>query len=274
MGLYNTTQYALRHSVAYSLDDMAQGKAFTAQTGSSNSLAVCSYLTESNDYWNGWDFHVFAGSGVGQSQRVNDFHNANTTLAFSPVLTTALTANSQFEMHKKFTTTQYNDAIDRAIEMGKDEYLFDKNDETATLTEDTYEYSIPSGFRYISGIWKEDLTDADTYYPRGFINGNHWDILRGSTPKIKFSSSSYPISAADTDQKLRIVGQSVQASLTNDDDTCAIPPEFIIQQARALLLDTIDGKEAQAGIAQNKASIERRLMRVMPYPGSKSVYEI
>lgn len=253
---------------------MGRGKTFTAQTGSSNSLAVCSHLVEANDYWNGWDFHVFAGSGVGQSQIVNDFYNANTTAKFSPVLTTALTTNSEFELHKKFTTTQYNDAINRSIEMGKDEYLFDKNDETATLTDDTYEYSIPSGFRYISGIWKEDITDDDTYYPQGFIEGRHWDILRGSTPKLKFSSSTYQIGSSDTDQKLRIVGQSVQASLSNDDDVCAIPPEFIIQQARALLLDQIDGKEKPAKVAQDKADIERRLMRVLPHPSSKSVYEI
>lgn len=275
MTIYSKYQYELRQSIAYALDDLGRRQTFTAQSGSSNSLCVCNYLADANDTWNGWDFHVFAGSGVGQSQEVSDFYNSNTTIAFSPNLTTALTTNSQFELHKRFSTDQYNDAINRAIAMVKDEYFLDQTDETTTFATDTYEYSIPSGFKYIYNIYIEDSTDANTYYESGLIDYRHWWIYPASTPKIKFSENTYPIGSGINGQKMRIVGLTSQSALSSDSSNCYIPPEYVIQQAKALLLEEhgtdLDLKRADR--AQARANDERKRMRRILPVHTKAVEE-
>lgn len=272
MGAYSKYLYQLTQSVAYSLDDC---RVETAQTNSTNTKFICNYLTEANDHFNGWDCHIFAGTDAGETRRVSDFYNTNTTILVSPAFTSSLAVNSQGEFHRLFNYKQYLDAINRAIEMGKDDYLLEKIDETTTLSTDVYEYTIPSGFRYICGIWLEDFTDADTFYESGFIDHRHYDTYPYNTTvcKLKFHDNSYPIGASMNTQKLRIVGLTNQTVLANDSDVCQLPPEFVIQQARALLLDQRDGNRALADRAQAKANEERRRM-VQSIPAlAKTVFE-
>ncbi len=268
MAVHSKTQAELRQSIAYGLDDCVVG---TCEAGSSNTLAVCSYLLRGDKHYNGWDFHVYGGVNVGLTREITDGWNANTTIQVAPALTSALTTNSTFELHKMFTTTQYNDAINRAIEAAKDEYLLDKYDDTTTLVTDTFEYNIPSGFRFINALYVEDKTDADKYYDSGYIDDRHWTILHGSTNKLRFYDT-HPIGTDTNGQSLRIVGQTIQSILSNDADTCKMPPEFIIWQARAILLAN-KGKDTEADKAQRIADRERRMMRVPLYAFAKAVDE-
>ncbi|MBM3120433.1 MAG: hypothetical protein FJ006_12985 [Chloroflexi bacterium] len=270
MAVHSKYLYQLRQSIAYSLDDCVTG---TAEANSTNSTLICSYLIRGNGFYDGWDLHIYAGTNQGQTREVTDSRESGTTLLVAPVFSNALTNNSQFELHKMFTTAQYNDAINRAIEMGKDDYLLDLREESATLTSDTYEYNCVSNFRYISALWLEDATDANTYYSTGYIDPRHYGIARGATPLLKFDEVGYPIGANLTGKKLRIVGQSVQSALSNNTDTCKMPPEFIIQQSRAILLFN-KGKDAEAQRAQQRADVERKLMKVPLYAHSKAVNEV
>jgi len=238
-------------------------------------VGVVTSLTDANDYYNDWWMHIFAGVNVGEKRKVSDFVSA-TNITVSPAFTANLTTNSQFELHKMFSIDQYNDAINRAIETGKDEYLIDKVDETTTLVADQYEYNMTNlGFRYINAIYLEDQTDDGYWYSNGYIDNNCWDILRnGTAPYLVFNDAAYPIGSSLAGLKLRIIGQSVQTILSNDAATCALPPEFIIQQARAILYDQKKGYEQQADRAQAKAIIERRRMVMSPHDFSKSLYEV
>ncbi len=271
MGVYSKYLYQLVQSVAYSLDDC---RTVTAEANSTNTKFICSYLTEGDDFFNGWDLHIFAGTNAGTTRKVSDFYEQ--TAVVKPAFTSSLAINSQGEFHRMFTYAQYVDAINRAVEMGRNAYLLDKKDETVTLTTDVYEYSIPSGFRYICNIWLEDINDADTYYDSGWINPNHYEVMPYNTTvnKLKFHDNTYPIGGTMNTQKLRIVGLSTQPVLSNDSDVCELPPEFVIQQARASLLDTIDGKQALADRAQAKANEMRRQMVTSVPALAKTVFEV
>ncbi len=170
-----------------------------------------------------------------------------------------------------FNWNQYKDAVNRSIEIGKRQYTLEKIDETVDLENDVYEYAIPSGFKYITGIWLEDKTDANTYYQEGWIDPLHYSTIPGQ--EIKFHENTFGIGTSEANLHLRIMGYSMQASLSNDSDTCEMPPEFIIEQSKALLLDTIPGKESQADRAQVKAEAIRRRMSIPLPPGTKAVYE-
>ena len=272
MGVYSKYLYQLAQSVAYSLDDC---RVVTAEANSTNTKFICSYLTEANDHFNGWDLRIFVGTNAGQTRKVSDFFNANTTVLVAPAFTSALATNSQGEFHRLFSYEQYKDAINRAIEMAKNDYLVDKIDETVALVTDTYEYTIPSGFRYICGIWLEDNVDANTYYDSGFLDPNHYTVVpyNSTANKLKFHDNSYPIGASINTRNLRIIGLATQNVLSNDSDVCELPPEYVIQQARALLLYTRDDKQTTADRAQARAEQERRHMVTSIPALAKTVFE-
>ncbi len=268
MGNFSTTLAELIQRIAYSFNDCELGIPASGTT----STIVCSTLNQSDDYWNKCHLHFYSGTLKGTDVQVTDFVNSTKTITFSPTVS-AITTSDLFQIHKKFSWTQYKKAVDRAIDSLKFMYVLDKVDETTTLTEDIYEYAIPSGFYYINQIIREDDTDADTFYASGVIDNRKWGILHSSSPKIKFSDNTYGIGAADTGQKLRIVGHAIQGSLTSDSDICYLPPEAVILFARSILsYDSGSFKEGDTyrALAMN----EMRLYRSHPVAGAKSVYEI
>jgi hypothetical protein len=267
MAVYSKTLYELRQSVAMSLDDL-----YVCQVDANATNATCANATllKSDDFFNGWDIRFYLGTHKDITREVTDFDNATNTVTFAPVLASNTDTTDYFELHKIYSTRQYNDAINRAIEMFKDEYLLDIKDETTTFSTNTYEYSVPSGFRYISQIYYEDITDANTFYTKNLIDDRLWWIVGGSTPLIKFNDR-FGIGSELNGKKMRIIGQQIQSDLTNDANTCALPPEFIIEQARAILLRQKDDLNDSAVLAQLQADRERKRYKI-PAQG-KSVFE-
>jgi len=157
--IHSKTQVQLRHSIAYALKDIRIGIPGTDLT---TSTFGCNTLLEADDYYNYWDCHFYAGPRIGESREVTDFANTNGKVTFAPV-TTAITAPDLFELHRRHTTAQYNDAIDRAIDRASDVYLKHNVDETLIL--ESYkkgeqramkrEYDIPAGFDYIKDVFIE-----------------------------------------------------------------------------------------------------------------------
>lgn len=268
MAVYSKTLYQLRQSVAMALDDLVMCQ---VDANATNATCANATLLKADDYYNGWDIRFYLGTHKDITREVTDFDYTTNTLTFAPVLASNIDTTDYFELHRKYNTRQYNDAINRAIEMLKDEYLLDKTDETLTFTTNTYEYSVPDDFRYISQIYYEDLADDDTYYTQNLIDERAWWIVGGSSPIIKFDNRRFAIGSEFNAQKMRIIGQQVQAGLTNDANTCALPPEAIIEQARAILLRQNDELSDLAVLAQLQADKERKRLSIAPH--GKSVFE-
>lgn len=268
MGVFSKTLYQLRQSLAITFDDNIMGRVESGNT----TTFVCSYLLRGDDYYNGWDCHFYVGTHKDTSREVYDWVNSTKTITISPEVTASCDTTDYFELHKKFTTAQYNDVINRAIEIAKPHYLLDKILETTELAEDTYEYNVPSGFYYIKDIYLEDDTDAGIFYDVDKIDGRAWYIVPGTTPKIHFNKTYFDIGTDRDGLKLRIVGQQLESTLTLDADTCEVPPEYIIQQARVLLLAQDERNKAAMDIAAALAEKELRRMKVIPR--GKGVYEL
>uniref|UniRef100_A0A6M3L7A2 Uncharacterized protein n=1 Tax=viral metagenome TaxID=1070528 RepID=A0A6M3L7A2_9ZZZZ len=271
MPVYSKALYNLRQSVSLGLDDCYVCK---VDANATNATMANAALLRADDYYNGWDCRFYLGTHKDTTREVTDFVNSNTTLTFAPVLASVTDTTDYFELHKRFTTLQYNDAINRAIELGKDEYLLDKKDETTALVSGTYEYAVPSGFRYISQIYLESVAASGVYNTSDLIDKSKWWVVpvNATNSVLKFDDNRFGISTGEAGRDLRIIGQQLQSNLTNDADTCALPSEFVIQQTRAILLMQEKGSEAQAQQAQNRADVERRRM-VIPASGV-SVWEV
>lgn len=263
MAVYNKALYQLRQSVSLGLDDniMAQ-----CTSNATNTTVVSTYLLKADDYYNGWDCRLYLGTHKDNSREVTDWVLSTKTITVAPAVTNATDTTDYFELHRRFTTLQYNDAINRAIEIGKDEYLLDKKDESTVLVSGTYEYAVPSGFRYISQIYLENAATTGIYYTSNLIDSRKWWVVpvNSTSALIKFDDSLFGIGAGEAGRDLRIIGQQLQSNLTNDADTCLLPSEFVIQQVRAILLMQEKGNEVQVRQAQEAADKERRRMVIPP----------
>lgn len=156
------TQVQLRHSIGYALQDMRIG---APSTDLATTTLGCPYLLEPDDYYSepAWEIHFYADARIGDTRDITDFANTNGVLTWSPAVTTAPTSADLFELHRRFTIAQYNDAINRAIDMASDVYLKHNVDETLVLM--AYkkgeqramrqEYEIPAGFDYIRDVFIE-----------------------------------------------------------------------------------------------------------------------
>lgn len=271
MAVYSKTLYQLRQSVAYSFDDCIVAQVTSNGT---TTTVISTSLTKGDDYYNGYDCHFYLGTHKDISREVADFDSSTDTLTITPALANASDVTDYFELHKKYTTAQYNDAINRAIELGKDVYLLDKKDESLTFTSGVYEYAVPNGFRYISQIYHEDINDDDTYYVSNLIDSRKWWIVpvNSTNSLIKFADNAYSIGSDLDGKKMRIIGQCLQSNLSNDSDICNLPSEYVIQMARAIMLAQTSGKESEANLAYRIAQDEWRKM-IIP-PKGVSVFEV
>jgi len=258
--------------LATSFNDCITG---TPEATMNTSSFVCTYLIEpAANYHKNWSLHFYAGTHAGSTRQVTEYNTSTYAVKFLPALASNVVANCTFQMHGKHTWQEYKDAINYAIERAKDTYLLNKVDETTTLSANTYEYSVPTGFRYIESIFVEDTTNDDTYYDRCLVDPNKWYILKHPTsPKIKFRDSRFSIGTDLVDQKLRVIGQSLQATLTNDDDTCYLPMHVIMGLAKAYILEN-EGKISDALSIRNVAEKYLRAEVTPPLPDSRTVFEV
>jgi len=174
--IHSKTQVQLRHSIGYALQDMRIG---APSTNLETTTLGCPYLLEPDDYYSepAWEIHFYADDRIGDTREITDFVNTNGVLTWSPAVTTAPAAADLFELHRRFTVAQYNDAINRAIDMASDVYLKHNVDETLILM--AYkkgeqramkrEYDIPAGFDYIRDVYIEasgthSLIDCETVW--------------------------------------------------------------------------------------------------------------
>ena len=72
---------------------------------------------------------------------------------------------------------------------------------------------------------------------------------------------------------VRIEGWTHQDVLDSDADTCAVPPDFIIQQALAYLFQTSPEYADNMKVAQTMAEDERKNLKTFVTPGSRAVHE-
>jgi len=156
--LFAIARSALRQSVSLACNDLTL---VTPDSGNATTL-VDANLPEANDYYNKQDLAIYAGTHKDNVRAISDWDLTSHTLTFA-TLTTAVDTTDLAELHVKFTTAQYNDVINRAINKAADIYLHHNVDETLVL--EAYkkgeqramkrEYEIPAGFDYIKDVFIE-----------------------------------------------------------------------------------------------------------------------
>lgn len=169
--LYAVYRYELRQSIASACGDLILVTPDSGGAGKTD--LVDANLPEADDFYNYWSLGFYAGDNIDLIRAVTDWVLSTHTLSFATVTTQVDTADLA-ELHRKFTMEQYNDAINRAIRRSQRFFKYPNVDETLHLMayklgDARYmqrEYSIPSGFDYLTDVWVEStqrylLEDCD-----------------------------------------------------------------------------------------------------------------
>lgn len=265
MSVYSTTLASLIKSVALSFDDYVP---CTPSSAGTTNTAVCNTLLRADDYYNGMQLHFNAGTLKDTTREVTDFVLSNYTLTFLPAVTSNVAVTDLFQLHKKFTYDHYKEAINRAIEMAKTEYLLNKIDLTSLVSDgESYTYAIPTSFRYICEVRIEDEADDGLF--ETIIPDSQWQIIKDASAPTLLFANLYTDGC-----HFGIKGQTCQLPLTTDASICYMPPEYVIQTARGLLMSQRPEYERLLNSSLVTANNERKLMCVPPLPGSRSVWEM
>ena len=162
------------------------------------------------------------------------------------------------------TDEELEQAINHAIDEVRNEmpYHIDP-DESVTLSDDTYEYSLAGlGFAYIHQI---TMADADGDFPTTNIIWSHqYRIIAG--PTLVFDERMWsPLDSRD----LRIEGQAYQSNLTGGSDVLYISDAYVVNTAAAFLLGGL-GSPREA-LMYRMAEDARQRSPFLPVPSAHRV---
>jgi len=113
---------------------------------------------------------------------------------------------------------------------------------------------------------RAQLEGQPAFNEQGEFDHRDWYIVHDTSPKIKFRKDV----SLTPGKALRLIGQTHQAVLSEETDTCAVPPEYIVMQACAMLHQS-KGDATQQAPAQMLADVQKKKVRVMPRPHAKAV---
>ncbi len=228
MAIFNYTRQQLRHLTASLVNDLITGTVVSPGSGT----FVCTQRDweKPDDFFNDYiQVFCYYGTGVDTDGNPTDWLNSTHTLTFAPAAT--LTAGDLVEMHRTWTVSEMNDAVNHAIEMVAKEALVHKVDTSLELATDTYQYTLPTQFLFVQSVEIESAT-ADRYDKESPIDPRYWRIVPASTIKLEFVSERW---TPTNGRNLRVTGLASPSVLDTDGEECPINPAYISYQAAALL---------------------------------------
>jgi len=176
-------------------------------------------------YWWG----RFTGStNAGTNFRVTAFANTNGDLTISPAVSDGPVAADTFQLMKQVHPDELDTAINWGILSTENIALEPKKDETLVTVANTYEYTIPSGFEYISEVIEEGGTENE-FHKYYIVDYRGWDIVSdGTTPKLVINPQYYTQTVG---RNLRLIGQSKPSVLATESATTEIFAPYIVCKA-------------------------------------------
>jgi hypothetical protein len=218
-------RWELRHWIARLCDDLTRG---TVSANGTSTTAVDTDLDEPD--WGGAQIYIYGGTGAGQARTISS--SSAGTLTISRAWATNLSASapvSRYELHRRFTVDDYNDAINLVITERAAHALIPVVDETTTETTSTYEYDLPQGLHWVYQIWHRDTSAAS----------NDWFPL---TPHVDFEivpgRRTLRLPGATTNYRLRLVAQIRPDIMLRDQSYCEMDPAYVAFKAAAHLLQS------------------------------------
>jgi hypothetical protein len=256
-------RYQLRHAVAELLDDLWLGTVQSATTTT---------ITDPNRTEAEWRHAWLAclrGQAQGEERRVVGWDQATGTFTTTPWVV-SLATGDQYELHRRFSLTEYNRAIAQTLFQIGRQALVTVLDSTVLVPSDTaVEVALPSNLVTLARVWRrlETATAQDTdwqevpLHPR---TGAY--VLRGQY-RLRLPN-------ARAGERLRLLGQILPQEPRHDFELVDVPADYLVLKTAAHLASQlvtgaahdVDAWAQRAALFHNQA--ERIRPQVKPLPGS------
>jgi len=231
-------------AVARNLRDLRLDTTPASSTGTS--IDALRAIFPAADQMIGWYTYIYGGgigtaNAIGQDRVVTDFDPTNKRMIFSPAWDPVPSTNSNFIVTKRFEKSEYDNALERMIGVGRLKHLIDQV-ATLALVGSQYEYAVPSGLEYINTLRLvpsgSSEYDADDEVNRMYeLDTRYWRVERNPLGTYIIAFDSRKISLDNFDNEwVRVMGQAKPVITATDNAT--IPnklEEFIINGASMLL---------------------------------------
>lgn len=264
------TRLNLRHELARMCNDLISGK---ADSGTTTTIVDDALTQTETDFCKGWDVYIYEGTNIGAGAQATAFTPASDQITLAPAFASVIDNTSRYELHHRFTVAEYNYAIDRALDLVREQLLVATHNAGTVLVANQYEYAFDTvenlplrNFHYFTEIIMESSTEG-VYNGEDIISPKYWRILpagfQSAYSKLWFDKALWSPTAG---RKLRILGLVPHDVLTSDDSTLYFGQAFILYQAKAFLHESkirpggidLEAQRDQMLIAQQRADFERR----------------
>ena len=240
----------LRYDVRQAIMGNFWGKVYkgTVTSMSTNNIRSDDFTAYPNTTFADSQLFVYSGTAINQTRVVSTFTQTNGEFAPSSAFSPQAVAGDLFEVHYAGgpLLADYNAAIARAYLDARDWYLTDLINETLTMEEKRHEYPIPSGFRYLSGVW-QDLLAPVTYWKSREYNAES-GLYTGATTRVKLSQAfqcdedSWINSVRLFLRKIGTISTALTITLTIETNTSGLPSGTQVAKASTTLTtDSVPG---------------------------------
>lgn len=174
----SVTLSTARAEVAKRATEFLQG---TATGGSTTTLIDTNGLTNPDNYFDEAVVLMTSGTNNGLQRRVQTFTASTSTLTFYSAMTGAVASGATYELYRRFTPTDIDLAINRAINIAAPDFR-EKVRAVATATQDTLQYAFPTGpelyDKGLVAIEYQTYTDAaKSTWPYQRLSRDQYEIL-------------------------------------------------------------------------------------------------
>lgn len=175
-GTFSNTATVLRQRLSRMMDDCilvvpSGGTTTTIVIGTSDPPA---FEAKGDDYFNQseCEAYCYAGTNIGVDNYASDWVNSTATITVGNTAGSAYDTTSRVELHGKFYVTEYENAMNMAIDLYASKYFLPLKDETtisltrtarndnATSYIYTYEYSLPTDCLWLWRVTTEDAVSG------------------------------------------------------------------------------------------------------------------
>lgn len=243
----------LRHSASRRLDDLWVGTLTVSANQGTKQLADAKRVENVNFFSNG-EFYIDQDA-LGEEHRIVSSGAGQFTIA-GDGLSAAKALATVYELHKRWSLSEYNEFLDDAIlDAASEAVLASVRDESLTVVADQYEYTVPSGIRYIQQVWQKDSSGdfTEPIFPHFPMS-----VLPGTPKKLSFSKMT-PLT---TGRVLRILGQGVEEVAALDDTSAiTIDSSFLVKHMEVALHRIRAAENSAGGAASGRLlrSLEQEL---------------
>lgn len=207
---------------------------------SGNIIYDTNLVAEANNQMKGFQLYCYQGVGFNQARTVTANSINSMSITVTPTFGTIPTIGDKYYLTKRFGWDDYSSAIDEAVRRARFLNLIPYS-ATMGLVATQYEYSVPSGFKYIHELQLVPSGSTDYEMKNACpLDRRAWSISRNplGTYTVYFDVRFFDPEWNDADMLL-VRGQRAPMELSTPTANSEVDADFLIAHASTILANRL-----------------------------------